>query len=251
MSARLYDALVNLAAHPFGWPAAQLLRAAGPLVRVPGLGVVVNDLELAHEILGRDAAFTKNGEGSIAAVFTQAMGPFALANMDGDAHRQLRSRLGDLLTPARCQSLLDACRAPLDVACQRLEQGGRVDLVTVTRTLSGRLTMEMMGITPSTGDKTQQRIFMIMPFFFLFICYNFASALALYWTTQNIFGIVQTWITKRMPEPALERRAASAKKRPPGWPGSPFGAPAKKPKPPAPRTGGAAKSARKKSTGAG
>lgn len=152
MSARLYDTLVNLAAHPLGWPAARLLRAVGPVVRVPGLGVVVNNLELAHEILGRDGTFTKNGEGSIAAVFTQAMGPFALANMDGEAHHRLRSRLGDLLTPARCQSLLDACRAPLDVACQQLEQGETIDLVTVTHTLSGRLTMEMMGITPVTGD---------------------------------------------------------------------------------------------------
>jgi cytochrome P450 len=129
-----------------------MLRAAGALVRVPGLGVVVNDLELAHEILGRDATFAKNGEGSIAAVFTQAMGPFALANMDGEAHHRLRSRLGDLLTPSRCQSLLDACRAPLDETCDRLQRGETVDFVTLTRTLSGRLTMEMMGITPASGD---------------------------------------------------------------------------------------------------
>lgn len=134
------------------WPAAQLLRAAGALVRVPGLGVVVNDLELAHDILGRDDTFTKNGEGSLAAVFTQAMGPFALANMDGEAHHQLRARLGDLLTPSRCQTLLDACRAPLDHACERLERGETVDLVLLTRTVSGRLTMEMMGITPAIGD---------------------------------------------------------------------------------------------------
>jgi len=144
--------LVNLSAHPVAWPAAQLLRAAGAVVRVPGLGVVVNDLQLAHDILGRDAEFTKNGKGSLSAVFTQAMGPFALANMDGEAHHQLRARLGDLLTPARCQALLGACRAPLDDACARLERGETVELVTLTRTLSGRLTMEMMGITPPVGD---------------------------------------------------------------------------------------------------
>lgn len=152
MNARVRDALVNLAAHPFAWPAARLLRSLGPLVRVPGVGTVISDLELAHEILARDDTFTKNGEGSIAAVLTQAMGPFALANMDGEAHRQLRARLGDLLTPARCAALLSACRAPIDAACERLGRGETVDLVTVTRTFSGRLTMELMGISPE-GDR--------------------------------------------------------------------------------------------------
>ena len=61
---------------------------------------------------------------------------------------------------------------------------------------------------PATVDKTQQRIFMLMPVFFLFICYNFAAALALYWSTQNVFSIAQTWIMKLyMPEPKLEKVA--------------------------------------------
>lgn len=61
---------------------------------------------------------------------------------------------------------------------------------------------------PQSVDKTQQRIFMLMPFVFLFICYNFAAALALYWSTQNIFSIAQTWIMKLyVPEPKLEKVA--------------------------------------------
>jgi len=61
---------------------------------------------------------------------------------------------------------------------------------------------------PATVDKMQQRIFMMMPIFFLFICYNFAAALALYWSTQNVFSIAQTWIMKLyMPEPKLEKVA--------------------------------------------
>jgi YidC/Oxa1 family membrane protein insertase len=59
---------------------------------------------------------------------------------------------------------------------------------------------------PATVDKTQQRIFMMMPLFFLWISYDFASALALYWSTQNIFSIFQTRIMKMyMPEPKLEK----------------------------------------------
>lgn len=63
-----------------------------------------------------------------------------------------------------------------------------------------------IAITPKTGDRTQQMIFMLMPFIFLFICYNFASALALYWTTSNAFSILQTWIMNKMPEPELVKR---------------------------------------------
>jgi len=63
-----------------------------------------------------------------------------------------------------------------------------------------------MAMTPKTGDKTQQRMMMMMPFLFFFFCYSYASALALYWTTTNIFSILQTWLTNKMPEPELKER---------------------------------------------
>jgi YidC/Oxa1 family membrane protein insertase len=70
-----------------------------------------------------------------------------------------------------------------------------------------------MAMTPKTGDKSQQRIMMFMPFMFFFFCYTFASALALYWTTQNIFSIAQTWVMGKIPEPELkERKIASGGK---------------------------------------
>ncbi|BDS07298.1 membrane protein insertase YidC [Oceaniferula spumae] len=68
-----------------------------------------------------------------------------------------------------------------------------------------------MKMTPNTGDKMQRRIFMFMPLMFFFFCYNFAAALALYWTTQNIFSIGQTWLTNRMPEAELVKRKPGKK----------------------------------------
>ena len=68
-----------------------------------------------------------------------------------------------------------------------------------------------MKMTPKTGDKMQQRIFMLMPLMFFVFCYNFASALALYWTTQNIFSIGQTWLTNRMPDVELQKRKPNKK----------------------------------------
>ncbi|RYD18963.1 MAG: membrane protein insertase YidC [Verrucomicrobiaceae bacterium] len=67
-------------------------------------------------------------------------------------------------------------------------------------------------MTPKTGDPTQQKIIMFMPFIFFFFCYNFASALALYWTTQNIFSIGQTWLMNKIPEPELKERSVSERK---------------------------------------
>ncbi|MEM6279913.1 MAG: membrane protein insertase YidC [Verrucomicrobiota bacterium] len=78
--------------------------------------------------------------------------------------------------------------------------------------LMGITSFIQIAITPKTGDKTQQMIFMLMPLIFLVICYNFAAALALYWTTSNAFSILQTWITNKMPEPELVKKKNSGKK---------------------------------------
>ena len=68
-----------------------------------------------------------------------------------------------------------------------------------------------MQMTPKTGDPMQRRIFMLMPFMFFFFCYNFASALALYWTAQNCFSIGQTWWMQRQPEVDLKKRKPGKK----------------------------------------
>lgn len=70
-----------------------------------------------------------------------------------------------------------------------------------------------MAMMPNTGgDKTQMMIIKLMPIFFLFICYNFASALALYWTVSNVFSIGQTWLSNRLPEPVLKAKAGGGGK---------------------------------------
>jgi len=71
----------------------------------------------------------------------------------------------------------------------------------------------LMAMTPKTGDPTQRRIMMFMPLIFLFICYNFAAALALYYTAQNLFSILQFYQNKRQPMPTLEKVAPAAKRK--------------------------------------
>jgi YidC/Oxa1 family membrane protein insertase len=70
-----------------------------------------------------------------------------------------------------------------------------------------------MMLTPKSGDQSQQRIMMFMPLIFIAFCYNFASALALYWTVQNIFSIVQLYLTKNSTAPELKKLPPPRKKR--------------------------------------
>ncbi|MBU3665742.1 MAG: membrane protein insertase YidC [Chthoniobacterales bacterium] len=69
-----------------------------------------------------------------------------------------------------------------------------------------------MQITPKTGDAAQQRMFMFMPVIFILFAYNFASALSLYWTTQNLISIVQLYLTRNKPLPTLEKKSVAQKK---------------------------------------
>jgi len=93
---------------------------------------------------------------------------------------------------------------------------------------------------PQATDKMQQRIFMFMPFMFLFFCYNFASALALYWTGQNIFSILQAQVTRLwQKDPVLEKVKLAEPALAPG-------AKPKKDKPSSPRPGGGGTSSKGK-----
>ena len=62
-----------------------------------------------------------------------------------------------------------------------------------------------MAISPKSGDAVQQRMMYFMPVIFLTFAYNYASGLALYWTTQNIFSIAQLYYTRNQPLPTLEK----------------------------------------------
>ena len=71
----------------------------------------------------------------------------------------------------------------------------------------------MMHVTPKSGDATQQKVMMFMPLIFVVFCYNFAAALALYYTTQNLFTILQLYQNRNQPLPVLEKVNKPAKRK--------------------------------------
>ena len=85
--------------------------------------------------------------------------------------------------------------------------------INILPLIMGSTNLWLMRMTPKTGDTTQQRVMMFMPLIFLFFCYNFAAALALYYTTQNLFTILQLYQNRKQPVPLLEKVAPAAGKK--------------------------------------
>jgi YidC/Oxa1 family membrane protein insertase len=84
--------------------------------------------------------------------------------------------------------------------------------INILPIVMGLTNVWLMRMTPNTGDAMQRRVLMFMPLIFLFFCYNFAAALALYYTTQNLFTILQLWQNQRQPLPVVETVAPPGKR---------------------------------------
>lgn len=90
--------------------------------------------------------------------------------------------------------------------------------INILPLIMGATNLWLMRMTPKTGDSTQQKVMMFMPLIFLFFCYNFAAALALYYTTQNLFTILQLYQNRKQPAPVLEKVAPAGKRARKGRP---------------------------------
>jgi cytochrome P450 len=141
------ETLLYLAAHPLAYPLLRLVGRCGPVVRVPGVGVVVNDAALARRVLLDTAAFGKSGPGSSGALWTPVLGPSVLLNMDGAGHTELRRKLAGLFTAGAVDAICArVLAAPLDRTGQRLAAGQPVDVVELARTCAGAVICAIVGL---------------------------------------------------------------------------------------------------------
>ena len=147
-----WERRLYLAAHPVGYPFLRTLARIGPVVRVPPVGVVVNDAALAREVLLDGETFRKDGPGSSGALWTPVLGPSVLLNMEGAAHHELRRRLAGLFTPGSaeqiCSDVLAGQSADLG---SRLAGGAAVDLVEVARAAAGAVICALIGLDGGRG----------------------------------------------------------------------------------------------------
>ncbi|HEX2315982.1 MAG TPA: cytochrome P450 [Thermomonospora sp.] len=141
-----------LTAHPVAYPLLRL-AARRPVVRVPGVGVVVSDAALARDVLLDGKTFRKDGPGSPGELWTPILGPSVLLNMEGEAHRTLRRRLTGLFTPAYTEQLCAGVLAdPLERLAGRLGRGEDVDLVDTMRVMAGAVICHVIGLDTHDED---------------------------------------------------------------------------------------------------
>ncbi|GAA3002065.1 cytochrome P450 [Streptosporangium longisporum] len=141
-----HESRLQLAAHPVAYPLMRTLARLGPVVRVPGLGVVVNDAAVARAVL-TDERFRKDGPGSPGDLWTPVLGPSVLLNMEGPGHLALRRKLAPLFAPAHVSALVDdVLRGPLADLGARLERGETVDVVDAMRLMAGAVICRVIGL---------------------------------------------------------------------------------------------------------
>jgi cytochrome P450 len=146
-----WEERLYLTAHPFAYPLLRGVARRGPVVRVPGVGVVVNDAAPAREVLMDGDTFRKDGPGSPGDLWTPVLGPSVLLNMEGEAHRALRRRLTDLFVPSYTEALCARVLAePLAELTGRLGRGAVVDLVDAARVMAGTVIGEVIGLEGGT-----------------------------------------------------------------------------------------------------
>ena len=157
-AAERWERRVHLGAHPFLYPVIRGLGVLRPVLRLPGLGVLVSEAGLVREVLMNQELFVKNGPSGSGALWTPVVGPKALVNMDGEEHRLLRRRLADLFTPRSVEGIVEPAAAALKARLHAgLEEHGRVDLVDCVKELAGGVISRLLGVPEDAPGRLADR----------------------------------------------------------------------------------------------
>lgn len=149
--ARRFERKLLRSAHPIALPIVDAI--AGPVTRVPGLGVVVKDAVLLREVLLDTETYRKNGPGSPGDLWTPVLGPRVLLNMEGEEHAQLRRKLAPLFSPAFVAGLVAQALGPeTDALRSRLISGAQVDLVAHARRAASAVISRLVGLEEDVID---------------------------------------------------------------------------------------------------
>lgn len=146
-------------------PALPLLlwlgQRARPIMRIPKLGWVTADPVTARRILNDSEHTTLLEEGGVGHLWAQVLGDWVLELFDGAGHVELRTRSKGLFTEATSAALVDrAWSGILAPARARLDAGETVDIAELSRTLVGRMVIELLGM-PSTDEAGCREVFAI------------------------------------------------------------------------------------------
>jgi cytochrome P450 len=125
----------------------EITSRLGKCIYVPGMGYMINDPVLGGELLNHPT-FTSSGKGGMGGMITPVVGKYALLNMDGNAHRELKQKLVGLFSRKYIDTVLEEALGDLLPEMQHeLEAGREIDLVYYVHQLTNRVTCHMLGIS--------------------------------------------------------------------------------------------------------
>ncbi|MFM7030723.1 MAG: cytochrome P450 [Micrococcales bacterium] len=123
------DRRLLAASHRVGFRLLRAFTRLGPVVRVPGIGVIVSEAGIIRQVLLDSEHFSKVGRGASSTLWSPVIGDRGLINMDGPEHAHLRRQLGPMFTPRFLKVLLgDIVDPQLQGIQKRLLAGEDVDL---------------------------------------------------------------------------------------------------------------------------
>ena len=149
-----HEFLVYALNRPLAFAIIHLAARLGPAAHLPPIGTFVNDAEIAREVLTDTAHFDSHSPGSLGVLLTQALGSYALLNMDGPEHRQLKRRLLDVFSTKYISLLLNTVTDPLVAGLRaELAAGRTVDFVAFMKTFASAMACAMMGVAVDPADE--------------------------------------------------------------------------------------------------
>ena len=129
-------------------------RRLGDVVRLPGIGRLVNDAEIARAVLVDGANFNSHDPGSFGHMITRVLGPRALINMDGPEHHFLKRHLMEVFSARYVEEVTaGATGAMVERLRDDLHAGRTVDFAAFMRQYGGAMACALVGVQIAPADR--------------------------------------------------------------------------------------------------
>ena len=149
-----YEWLVYVLNRPIAYGILETARRLGEVVHVPRVGYVISDAEVAREVLTDGEHFDSHSPGSLGFLITQVFGSYALLNMDGPEHRDLKRRLLDVFSTKYINALLGAATDEIVSELRAdLQAGCVVDFVDFMKNFASSMACAMIGVKVDPNDE--------------------------------------------------------------------------------------------------
>jgi cytochrome P450 len=152
--------LVYALNRPLAFAVLEIAGWLGAIVRVPRVGHVVSDAEIGRRVLTDTEHFDSHSPGSLGTLVTQVLGPFALLNMDGAEHHEVKRRLMEVFSPKYIAALLSAATGRLVTELhEHLRAGQTVDFVEFMTDFASVMACELIGLKVPSDRKRERAVF--------------------------------------------------------------------------------------------